>query len=59
MAVYTKISRPEMVEILSHYYDLNEYELVDMQPLTEGVSNTNYVITIRKKTTSFIGSATG
>ena len=59
MAVYTKITLPEMVEILSHYYDLNEYELAEMQPISDGISNTNYVITVKRKhTTSCSGNTT-
>lgn len=49
MAVYTKITREEMVELLSHYYDPNEWELDEFEPISEGVSNTNYKISVRRK----------
>ena len=48
MAVYTKITREEMIELLSHYYDPSEWELDEFEPISEGVSNTNYKISIRK-----------
>ena len=49
MAVYTEITRKEMEEILSHYYDPDEWELDEFEPISEGVSNTNYKITVKKK----------
>ena len=39
----------EMEEILSHYYDPNEWELDEFEPISEGVSNTNYKISVRRK----------
>lgn len=55
MAVYTKITREEMEEILSHYYDMNEWELDDFHPISEGVSNSNYVVTVKRRE-SVLGS---
>lgn len=49
MAVYTHISWEEMEEILSNYYDMNEWELVTFEPISDGVSNSNYKVEVRKR----------
>lgn len=49
MAVYTQISHEEMEEIVSHYYDMNEWELVEFRPIAEGVSNSNYLISVKRR----------
>ncbi len=49
MAVYTILSREEMTDILSHYYDLDEWELDEFEPIAEGSSNTNYKISLRRR----------
>lgn len=56
MAVYIQITREEMIEILSHYYDLNEWELDTFEPISEGVSNTNYKITVKRREFSQISN---
>lgn len=56
MAVYTQITREEMIEMLSHYYDPNEWELDTFEPISEGVSNTNYKITVKRREFSQISN---
>lgn len=55
MAVYTHITREEMEKILSHYYDKNEWELDEFKPIAEGVSNSNYFISVKRKSEKYNG----
>ena len=41
MAVYTKVQKPDLVELLSHY-DIGE--LANYQGIEQGVENTNYIL---------------
>lgn len=49
MAVYTRLTRDEMSEILAHYFDPEEWELGTFEPIPEGVSNSNYKITVVRR----------
>lgn len=49
MAVYTHLSWEDMLELLEQYGLLKDYDLVEVKPISEGVSNTNYKITLREK----------
>jgi hypothetical protein len=55
MAVYTKLTRLEMEELVNQFLG-DDVELVSFDPIAEGVSNTNYLITTRKKRIYKIGS---
>ena len=46
MAVYTKLNKSEIEEIISLYKLKN---LESFAPIEEGIENTNYVITVNKK----------
>lgn len=50
MAVYTKLDREEVLKLLSEY-DLGDWVLDDFEPIAEGVSNTNYLVRMKKKDT--------
>lgn len=44
MAVYTKLTFEEMQDLVDKYY-VNA-KLVEMKPISDGITNTNYLITI-------------
>ena len=47
MAVYTHLTNEQIIELLKQYY--NDFELIEPKPISEGVSNSNYLITVRIK----------
>jgi hypothetical protein len=48
MTVYTKLTREEVEQLVLEYFG-PDVELVSYEPISDGVTNSNYIVTTRPK----------